>query len=230
MDTNTAFLHDHVPRFPVPYDILPPMSIQPYISASYPLILDVCLKQEMVSAVCGILILNQVIKTELLTKFLWDDGIFAGLRVVPLLNKLLSIRFAPDEDPFAVQECYRIGAILYLAGIRSRFGVDLPTRVYITKLKMIMTAQNFISKMNYSILLWVVLIGGVQSYNMPAHNWFVSATVDLVIKREGLTWDELMVIVREVLWIEGLFEAECCEFRKEFSAELWRLHHSMPSR
>ena len=93
-----------------------------------------------------------------------------------------------------------------------------------------MTAQNFISKMNYSILLWVVLIGGVQSYNMPAHNWFVSATVDLVIKREGLTWDELMVIVREVLWIEGLFEAECCEFRKEFSAELWRLHHSMPSR
>lgn len=178
----------------------------------------------MASAVIELLVLNQFIVSELAARDLWDDGVFAGLHVVPLLSKLLSIRYEADgHDPtFARQESCRIGTLLYLSGIRSRFGVNLSTGVYIPKLKDAIIAQDSLClEPTDPILLWVKFIGGVQSFIHAEHKWFVSATARLIVGQQWSIWEELMVVVREVLWVEGILEVECHEFRREVSAELW---------
>lgn len=178
----------------------------------------------MAHAVNELHVLNRFIVSELTVRNLWDDGVFAGLNVVPVLSKLLSIRYetAECDPPFVRQEACRIGAILYLAGIRRRFGVNLAKNVYISKLKDSIIAQDDSNlEKTDPILLWVLMIGGVQSFMHEEHKWFVSATANLVVHKRYRMWGELMAVVCEILWIDGILEAECNEFRGEVSAELW---------
>jgi hypothetical protein len=178
----------------------------------------------MAYAVNELLVLNRLMVSELTVRDFWDDGVFAGLNVVPVLSKLLSIRYETVESgpAFARQEACRIGAILYLAGVRCRFGWNLATNVYIPKLKdsIIIQDDSNLEKTD-PILLWVLMIGGVQSFMHEEHKWFVSATANLVVHKGYSMWEELMAIVCEVLWIDGILEAECNKFQGEVSAELW---------
>ncbi len=181
----------------------------------------------MAQAIDELLVLNQFIVNELRGRRLWDDGIFDVLNVLPVLSKLLSIRNeTADYDPaFARQEACWIGAILYLASVRREFGVNLPTNVYIPKLKDSIIAQDDPNlEKNDPILLWVLLIGGVQSFKHEEHEWFVSATASLVVHKRHSMWQELMAIVGGVLWIDGILESECNDFRREVSGELWTSH------
>ena len=224
IDVNTAFLHDRVPRFPIPDDILPRINTQPLISDSNRTLLDACITEDMTSTVLDLLILNQFMVSELAIRDLWDDGVFAGLHVMPLISKLLSFRHDTHEYilTFARQESCRIGALLYLSGVRCRYGVSLSTAVYIPKLKdVIITQDNSSFDPTDPVLLWVVFIGGVKSLVHAEHNWFVSTAAQIIVRQQWTLWDELMAVIREVLWIEGVLEVECHEFRREVSAELW---------
>jgi hypothetical protein len=181
----------------------------------------------MAHAINELLVLNRLMVSELKVRDLWGDGIFAGLNVVPVLSKLLSIRYETVESGPAParQEACRIGAILYLAGVRRRFGVNLVTNIYIPKLKDSVIAQDNPSlEKTDPILLWTLMVGGVQSFMHEEHKWFVSATANLVIHRRYNMWEELMAVMWGVLWIDGILEAECNEFKGEVSAELWTSH------
>jgi len=181
----------------------------------------------MAHAVNELLILNQFMVSELTVRNFWDDGVFAGLNIVPVLSKLLSIRYETVEcnAAFARQEACRIGAILYLAGVRCRFGVILSTNVYIPKLKGSIIAQDGLNlEKTDPILLWVLMIGGAQSFMHEEHKWFVSATANLIVHKGYSMWEELMADVCAVLWIDGILEAECNKFHGEVSAELWTSH------
>jgi hypothetical protein len=184
----------------------------------------------MAHAVDELLLLNRFILSELTVRDLWDDGVFAGLHVVPVLGKLLSIRYeAVDLNPaLARQEACRIGAILYLAGVRHRFGVNLAKDIYIPKLKEFIIAQDGLISENVDpILLWVLVIGGMQSFMHEEHKWYVSATANLIVRKQLNMWEELMAIMYEVLWIGGILEAECNEFQGEVNEELWTTYRQI---
>jgi hypothetical protein len=178
----------------------------------------------MACAINELLVLNRFVVNGLTVRDFWDDSVFAGLNVVPVLSKLLSIRYETVEcDPaFARQDACRISAILYLAGIRCRFEANLATNVYIPKLKDTIIAQgdSNLEKTDL-ILLWALMIGGVQSFRHDEHKWFVSATANLVVHNRYSIWEELMAVVCGVLWINGILEVKCNEFQGEVSSELW---------
>jgi hypothetical protein len=178
------------------------------------------------------LFLNRFMVSELTFRDFWDDGVFAGLNVVPVLSKLLSIRYETVKcnPAFARQEACRIGAILYLAGIRCRFGVNLATNVYIPKLKDSIIAQDDSNLEKADpILLWVLMIGGVQSFMHEEHKWFVSATANLLVHNRYSMWEEVTAVLYGVLWIDGILETECNKFQGEVSAELWTSHRRIIS-
>jgi hypothetical protein len=190
-------------------------------------LLEACLTDEMVSAIKDLLALNKFIVSELAIRDLWDDGVFAGLQVVPLLSKLLSIRHETSRHnpAFSRQESCRISATLYLAGIWRRFGVNLATGIYISKLKdAIITQDNSNLDKSDPILLWILLIDGVQSLIHAEHKWFVSATAELIVRRQFNRWEELVDTLGGVLWIEGILDVECDEFHRELSAESWNTY------
>jgi hypothetical protein len=181
----------------------------------------------MAEAVNELLALNQHVAIELMVRDLWDDSVFAGLYVVPLLAKFLSIR--NDKALFDIllrkQEICRIGALLYISTIRRGFGVRLSSAVYIPKLIEAINAERTLrSGLADPVLRWVVFIGGIESLYHTEHEWFVCAMAEIVVEQEWGIWCELMAFMREILWIEGIMHEECHEFRMEICAEIRSSH------
>jgi hypothetical protein len=177
----------------------------------------------MRSAVNELLVLIQFMVGALAVRDLWDDGVFAGLHIVPLMGKFLSIRHDISKSCPAIarEGSCRVGALLYLGGIRQRFGVNLTPDVYIPKLKRAVTSQDNSNPEMNPLLLWLLVIGGVQSLVHEDHNWFVTETANLVMRMQYSTWGELMSTIRKVSWVDGILQAECNKFRIEVASELW---------
>ncbi|MAD86734.1 MAG: hypothetical protein CL912_27570 [Deltaproteobacteria bacterium] len=174
-----------------------------------------------VSAIANLVNLSQFIIKEMSVRDIWDDGVFAGLYVVPVISKFLSIPHnIINQNPVLLrQEMCRLGALLYLAGIRQRFGVELHLEIYVSKLKLVLA----IPTQDHDVLLslWLLVLGGVQSFLSEHHGWFVSATADLITRLQYSFWDEVMVALNQVVWIEGLLGAEFENFRMEITSILW---------
>jgi hypothetical protein len=173
----------------------------------------------MISVIHELLVLNEFMVSKAAAGELWDNGVFAGLHVVPLLSRLLTIRHETCSSALAKEESCRIGALLYLSGIRRRFGVALASGIHIQSLKHAICNDD--SRNTNPILPWLLVIGGAQSVTPEDRERFVSETADLILRLQYSTWDELMTVVRDALWVEGILETECDTFRTNVSSEAW---------
>ncbi|KFY94298.1 hypothetical protein V498_03933 [Pseudogymnoascus sp. VKM F-4517 (FW-2822)] len=219
VDVNAAFLQDQVPRFPIPYDILPRLCVDEIASVFGSRLLQACSTNEMISATYDLLALNQYMVNKAEAGDLWDNAIFAGLYIVPLLSKLLTIRHNTLDATLAKQESCRIGALLYLSGIRRRFGIALTGDIHVQTLKRAISED--ISCNTDPILPWLLVIGGVQSVKLEDRKWFISEVANLLLRLQYSTWGELVAAVRGVLWVEGILETECEQFRTDIASEVW---------
>ena len=192
------------------------------ISYSVHPLLEACFTEKMTSVISELFVLNRLIVSELEVRNLWEDGVFAGLHIVPLIGKLLSIRendAVHDAGP-ARQEACRIGALLYLGAIRSCFGVHLTPEIHILKLKNAITTWGEISIGETNpLLLWLLIIGGLNSLGHHDNNWFVSAVMTIVRNLQLNTWEDLMNSMGSVLWVQGILQGECTELHKKISEE-----------
>jgi hypothetical protein len=186
----------------------------------------------LASAINDLLALVQYMVNELAFRDLWDDGVFAGLHVVPLLDKFLSFRHNNVEDDSAVarEECCRIAALIYLGSIRQRFGVQLTPDIFIPKLKQgIVCMDKSTPEEIKNLLLWLLLLGGAQSIHHEDHDFFVGAIAGAMMRLKCTSWDELMTAVHKVSWVDGILKAECDKFHLDVSSELWNSYgHFMP--
>lgn len=188
------------------------------------ILLKSLLASELVDTFSTLFATNRFMVSELATKNLWNEGLFAGLYIMPILSKLLSIDTALGAAAPSIwrQEACRIGAILYLAGVRKRFGLNLATNVYIPKLKGAINGWDVLDFDNsHHILLWALVIGGIQSLLHEDHPWFISKLTAFLSKLGCASWDAVLAMVHDVLWVEGIFEDECEELQREISAPLW---------
>ncbi|OBT53596.1 hypothetical protein VE04_06287 [Pseudogymnoascus sp. 24MN13] len=219
VDVNAAFLQDQVPRFPIPYDILPQVYAGEVTSLSGSRLLQACATNGMISAIHDLLVLNQYMVNKAEENDLWDNAVFAGLYIVPLLSKLLTIRHNAFDAALATEKACRIGALLYLSGIRRRFGITLTSDIHVQNLKHAISEDK--SSNPDPIRPWLLIIGGAQSVQLEDREWFVSETANLLLRLQYNTWDELMAAVRGVLWVEGILETECDQFHADVTSEVW---------
>jgi hypothetical protein len=173
----------------------------------------------MISAIHDLLALNQYMANKAEAGELWDNAVFAGLYIVPLLSELLTIQYNASGATLAHEGSCRIGALLYLSGIRRRFGITLTSDIHVQNLKLAISED--ISSNTNPILSWLLVIGGAQSVQLEDREWFVSATANLLLRLQYNTWDELMASVRGVLWVEGILEAELGQFHADVTSEAW---------
>lgn len=224
IDTQTAFIFDRAPSFPLPSDILPTINIQLPKSPPDQSLLDACITEEMVSAAKELLALTQYMISELAVRDLWDEGIFAGLHVVHLIYKFLSFRHNINEcgTTLAREESFRLGALIYLGSIRQKSGVQFTAEIFVLKLKQAIIASA-LAEIN-PLLLWLLLLGGAQSLDCDGHGWFIRTTICAINRLEYLSWDELIACARRVSWVDGILNIECENFHREISTELFRVH------
>lgn len=192
---------------------------------------EACVQEDLASAMKHLYKFNQLLIHEASARDVWTDGVFAELNLMPVLHKLLSIRFAlADEDPAVIkQEAYRIGAINYLAIIRDKFAVNLSALVPLRKLKdSVGFLESAIVDYDLPVLLWFLVVGGTQSIRKgerhrdhQVHEWFVTKLAELIAFIGCASWEQIMYQAKGVLWIEGLALAECEVLRGEVSTKVW---------
>lgn len=223
VDTNYAFMADTVPRFPYPEDLYPVIDVQPH-NDHLPLV-EACNDEALTSAFHDLYSLNQLIINEAQARDIWADGVFAWKYMVPVLHKLLLIKY---EQLGPGSAGLRAGAILYIAAIRRRFGVRFLTNVQIRRLRVSMTVllQDADSDpIGYdaaaSILLWLLVLGSTLSDLKEDHDWFVSRTAQHIFTMGHVSWDEAVgSSVRKVLWIDEILVDEVEALRQEVSRTL----------
>lgn len=228
-DTNIAFAEDVSPRFPAPIHLLSSVDLRPGQLTAMKLTEEV--REDLASAMTHLYKFNQLLIDECSTRDVWTDGVFAELNLMPVLHKLLSIRFelAGDDPVIIKQEAYRIGAINYLAIIRDKFAVNLSALTPLRKLKdSVGFLETAIVDYDLPVLLWFLVVGGTQSIRKgerhqdhPVHGWFVAKLAELLAVMELVSWEEILYHVKAVLWIEGLAQRECEVLRGEVSTKLW---------
>jgi hypothetical protein len=229
VDVNVAFLQDSSPRFPRPEDFLPAAAVPVPTTDPDRGLLGICRTADIHTAIKDLYGLNQLIADEITSRNLWIDGVFAGLNIVPVFHRLLSARHEISQENSALlsEESCRLGALLYLAEIRSKFGVNLTPDIHTRKLKdAIMLQGEAAWDENGEILVWLLIIGGIQSLSMEEeHAWYVEALASRAASHGYISWEDLMSLVREVLWIDGVFEVKCATLRDEVSTRSWLLYH-----
>lgn len=194
---------------------------------------EACTHKDLVNAMKHLYRFNQLLIDESLIGDVWSDGVFAEMNLMPVLHKLLSIRLETEEDPVLTkQETYRVGAINYLAIIRDKFAVNLSALAPLRKLKSALSfLERAIADYDRPVLLWLLVIGGIQSIrkgerrqDRQVHEWFVITLADIIAFMRCTSWDHIMHHVQGVIWIEGLANAECEVLRREVSARIWSSH------
>ncbi|RDL34426.1 uncharacterized protein BP5553_07554 [Venustampulla echinocandica] len=225
-DTSIAFCQFVPPRFPAPHNLLPRINKQLSLNASMPL-MEASVAVDIVMAMNNLYCLNELIAEKAMAGDIWRGGVFAGLHIVPVLHEFLSIPLnCPTRDPVLIrQDAYQVGAILYLGIIRRRFGM----KTYISPdgHSHVRTLKDTITSLEASgqifddrTLLWLLLLGSVESIVTQDHQWFVSNLVQSIVRVGCQSWGAVLNYVREVLWIEGLAHMESESLRGEVSTEL----------
>jgi hypothetical protein len=233
VDVNAAFMQDSSPRFPLPENILPEATLS--LPAMDPVrgLAGTCRTAETRFAMNLLQNLNRLVVDELSRRDLWDDGVFAGMHIVPVLHHLLSTRHEITQENSAVlgEESCRLGAILYLGAIRLKFGVTLTADFYVRKLKKcIMLQGEAFWDETPEILVWFLVLGGIQSTFMEEeHAWFIAALASHAASAGHMSWEDLMSLIREVLWIDKAYEGECIALQGEVTTKSRLIHHHMLS-
>jgi hypothetical protein len=231
VDTNVAFVQNTIPRFAFPPEGLLPVtpSLSPQEHASEHVLLDICQTDDMTSVMRAFQAVNKLIADELAKRNLWQDGLFCGLRMVPVLHRLLTARRRhPLNSPaLLIEEACRLGGLLYFSAIRIRFGVPLPPDACLKRLKVVLTKINEPAwDADPEILAWLLLVGAIQSLKLQEeHDYFVEALAKHAFDSRLEHWGGLMPLVREVAWVDNVFDVECHRIRGEISVQSWQLYH-----
>lgn len=124
----------------------------------------------------------------------------------------------PPNPRAILEEACRLGLLLFLAEIRRRCGVQ-PTRtaVLTEKLTAHLRAHSIIlEECEYPLLLWLLMMGVTE---IPADHetrgFFLQNMHSVVCKHHVEGWEELLRILRDVLWADEVHTARAKFVYKE---------------
>jgi hypothetical protein len=150
----------------------------------------------------------------------WLDANYAGLHIYPTLHKLLTIQSEISNDAADMaEEILRLGGLLFLAGIRRRFGISpVVTHVQISKLQAIFEQnQEMWRGASDSLQMWVLFMAGCAATTREERAWAVKA---LMRQSTGLLvfplWDDIMGVVTAMWWIGEVFSISCRSLKVEY--------------
>ena len=171
---------------------------------------------------------NQLLVTEVLSREGFNDGVFANLNLMPLLYKLVSIRYDHlGQDPTFIKfAAYRAAAILYIAAIRVEFRIDFDASLHVQNLKDALTAMEALNfDCDIPIKVWLLVVGGTRSISCPEqHDFFVSKLAEGIVQEGFQVWGQVIGYVRRVLWADGVAQGACETLRQEVAGQVWQSH------
>jgi hypothetical protein len=147
---------------------------------------------------------------------------FVGLMINPVVQKLISVpRYVNGDDITSVMhEACRIAALLYLDELRRQFGVyPVPTGLRVVKLMTLLTLRAASWRPFQRLLLWMLVIGGINSLTSPSSSWFVHAIGAIYQELRLSSWKAASTSLAGLPWNEYVFAAKyasLCSFMIQY--------------
>jgi hypothetical protein len=154
---------------------------------------------------------------------IWDDPWFLGLRLNPILHRLLPPAMTSCEEPPGgiIEMVCRLAALIYLGDIRVKFMKYHVTGYhFVARLKNLMILDSIEWEHFQDLKLWALVVGGIKS-STTDRALFVEE-IGSLLKAMGIqTWEEATEVVQSFVWIEEIYGERCQDIGREVM-HLWR--------
>lgn len=225
---------DTFPRFPPPTDLLPRLP-PTYRDWSFASVIEnteintrtfLPVQSSLVEIFQDISHLNTAIMVECQSRPIWQDAMFPGMNIMPLIYRLLILPHPdPSKEPLAsaqvIKEACRLAALLYLGEIRRCFSIaQIPSSLYVRKLYVLLVESQLFDWDPYNVVyLWVLLMGGIcagiSSDRAEERTWFVHMVVQAMQKWKLHSFEEVVTVAAKFLWVTDVFEKIQKSFQRE---------------
>jgi len=114
------------------------------------------------------------------------------------------------EREFAFNQMYPMYEPCRLAALIFGIGVTFPLPGWAAPFPgVVLALQQALINMNIDpvscvesdLLLWILVLGGTAAMNMLAREWFVSRLRVISLRKRLYGWEEIKVILTEILWL-----------------------------
>ena len=218
-----AFLQDISPHFPLSTAWLEAIDASPRntpFSTTQPTSISTIWQHELPDTDAWIAIFNSI------SCLLSNSNVPTNVWMEPILHRLLSLRplqvdsIPPRES--IIEEVCRIGTLLFLAPVWRTFGVH-PVRTAALRHNLLFMIHSYFATWGELriVLIWALMHAAREADTESERNEFVMRVAMVASKMEIQSWEQLMDVMREVLWIDGGGE-------EDWSAVKMELHKYCP--
>ena len=149
-------------------------------------------------------------------KDVWHDSTFQGLHISPILGALLTCQPPPALADAGRRgtELFRLAAIVYLSGIRARFGFDTgyQTSLYSCKLLALLpslTDDDVITMRSHGYLLWALTVPAVSRCLPPDVRPEILHNLAHEMRTASLsTFQAVLASLQQLAWDEEILDTE----------------------
>jgi hypothetical protein len=219
-----TFAQDVPPDVPMPQKWIadaqsPPNSPRPWIAIS------LIWKQQLPMQVDWITIFDDIVQLISLDHAFSEEqqvlSITSGAWTEPTMWRLLAMRslLQGEKREHVIEEVCRLGTLLFLAPFWRKLGhTPVRTEAISRNLAIVLMKHMIEWKELKPLLAWVLYFAAVETNDLAERSQFVFM---LAIIMGGLrlnNWEDLMLIVKSVLWVEKVFAGSDDLIREEVMA------------
>ena len=153
----------------------------------------------------------------------WKNVKFLTYWIDPILHTLVGKSIPATDARSVMQEATRLGLILFLCKLRQISGqLGIETKLFVAKLKTLLLygGLDVYLKSLEPMLVWIVVFGMVESWNMDERTWYIEMIANLALEMNLASWAAVVGLAKEVLWIDRVFDSELEKCREQFDGQL----------
>jgi hypothetical protein len=135
-------------------------------------------------------------------------AITSGSWMEPTMYRLLAIRPLNHDNTreTIIEEVCRLGTLLFLAPLWRSLGQSPVRTAAISRNLLLVLMKNMIEWNELKpLLIWVLYAAAVETKDLAERSQFVFMLGILMSGMQLQEWDDIMLIIRSVLWVEKVF-------------------------
>jgi hypothetical protein len=163
---------------------------------------------------------QDIIRAEVQQQDIWQDTMFPGLHISPILGDLLAMRPADvdkEEHAGKILEAFRLAAILYVSALRARFGIDTLSGDprYSWKLYSLLSS-SLLEEAPPVLLTWILSVAFTSQCLPEQRNRFAEVLQELLATMEITNFGYLKGSIEQIVWDEGILVSQSQSLRTLF--------------
>jgi len=206
-----SFYQDHPPVVPMPLQWIadsksPPNSPRPCNTVS------LAWKRQLPMQLGFITVFDDVVQLISLDRAFNEQqlmlAITSGSWMEPTMYRLLAIRPLDhgESTEFVIEEVCRLGTLLFLAPLWRKLGQSPVWTAAISRNLLLVLMKHVIEWNDLKpLLIWVLYVAAVETKDLAERSQFVFMLGILMSGMQLQEWDDIMSIIKSVLWVEKVF-------------------------